>query len=199
MTGKSLVFHQSFERRALLLHLGRTLQLLARILEARHTAETVGELIALHPILEDEVLLGHVLPSMSVEEFIVRTQRTFCGWPQALLDEKLDHDAFDASVRDRLFALNLRGWHAYAASLRSEVAWFGLETARANRPRTHHRSNDRVIAPAPIRADVAGASAAAAPARDIERDKDELGPDFGECRRALATTRGRTLKRAVPA
>ncbi|MFX1674891.1 hypothetical protein PWR63_22015 [Paraburkholderia sp. A2WS-5] len=164
----------AFERRALLLHLGRTLQLLARILEMRPIAETVGELISLHPILENEILLGQVSASMSVEEFVARAQQAFCGWPQALLDEKLDHDAFAASVRDRLFALNLRGWHAYAARLRSEVAWFGLEPALAKRPRVRHRKNDRAITRSPVREDVSDAGTTA-PVRDIERDKDDTG------------------------
>ncbi|MEM5326980.1 hypothetical protein VSR34_10290 [Paraburkholderia sp. JHI2823] len=165
--------NDAFERRALLLHLGRTLQLLARILETHATAETIGELIELNPILENEVLLRHVSPSMSVEEFVMRTQQAFCGWPQALLDETLDHDAFAASVRNRLFALNARGWHAYAAGLRSEVAWFGLESPRASRPRARRRSDDRVAARSPARANVAGAGAAAASPRDIERDQDD--------------------------
>ena len=169
----------AFERRALLLHLGRTLQLLARILQTRPTVETVGDLISLNPILENEVLLGHVSRSMSLQEFIARAQQAFCGWPQALLEEKLDHDAFAASVRERLFAQNPRGWHAYATALRSEVAWFGREPApapaTASRPRGRHRRNDRAIARAPISADVAGADAAAALARDIEQDKDDEG------------------------
>lgn len=159
----------AFERRALLLHLGRTLQLLARILETRSTAATVGELVALNPLLEDEPLLEHVLPSLSIEDFIAQTLQAFCAWPQRLLDEKLDHDTFATSVRDHLFDLNLRGWHAYATGLRAEVAWFGLK--QAGRVRTHHRRHSRSIVPAQIEATVSGAITSPAPAQDIERDE----------------------------
>ncbi|HTR05967.1 MAG TPA: hypothetical protein VMJ11_04765 [Paraburkholderia sp.] len=162
----------AFERRALLLHLGRTLQLLARILETRSKAETIGELIELNPILEDEILLEHVSPALSVDDFIAHALRAFCCWPEALLDEKLDHGTFAVPVRDGLFNLNLRGWHAYATGLRAEVPWFGLQPAA--RPRVSRRKHDRAIKPARTSADVSGAGAAAAPARDIERDKDEM-------------------------
>ncbi|WP_321937794.1 hypothetical protein [Paraburkholderia sp. J8-2] len=167
----------AFERRALLLHLGRTLQLLARILQTQPAVETVGDLIARNPILENEVLLGHVSRSMSLQEFIARTQQAFCGWPQALLEEKLDHDAFATSVRNRLFAQNPRGWHAYTTTLRPEVAWFGLELEPTPASRSHgrHRRNNRTVARAPISADMAGVDAVAAPAREIERDKDDAG------------------------
>jgi len=187
----------AFERRALLLHLGRTLQLLARIAETRSTAETVGELIELNPILEDEVLLEHVAPALSVDDFIARALRAFCAWPEALLDEKLDHDTFAISVRDELFDLNLRGWHAYAAGLRSEVTWFGLQAAA--RPRVSQRRHERAIVPARTSADVPGAGAAAAPARDIERDKDEMDRT-SESMEALSPARGagRTNEQYLP-
>jgi hypothetical protein len=161
----------AFERRALLLHLGRTLQLLARILETRPMAATVGELIALNPILEDDVLLAHVSPSLSVEAFIARALQAVCCWPQELLAEDLDHDAFTLPIRDGLFDQNSRGWHAYAAGLRSEVAWFGQE--RAGGRRVRHRRHNRAVAPTRT-SDVSGTGTAAAPARDIERDKDDM-------------------------
>jgi hypothetical protein len=161
----------AFERRALLLHLGRTLQLLAHILETRQTAATVGELIALNPILEDEILLAHVSPSLSVEDFVARALQAFCCWPRELLAEELDHDAFTISIREGLFGLNLRGWHAYAAGLRDEVAWFGLE--QAGQRRNRHRRRNRVIAP-DRPGDLADEGAAAAPVRDVERDKDNM-------------------------
>lgn len=169
---RGTIMKDAFERRALLLHLGRTLQLLARILETRSTAETVGELIELNPILEDEILLEHVSRALSVDDFIAHALRAFCSWPEALLDEKLDHDTFAVSVRDGLFDLNLRGWHAYATGLRAEVAWFGLR--QPARPRVSRRRPSRAIAPPRTGVDVSGAGADAAPARDIERDKDEM-------------------------
>jgi hypothetical protein len=160
----------AFERRALLLHLGRTLQLLARILETRSTAATVGELIALNPLLEDEPLLEHVRPSLPVGDFIAQALQAFRCWPERLLDEKLDHDTFATSVRDHLFDLNLSGWHAYAADLRAEVAWFGsAETGRRRSAR--HRRHSRAIAPAEIAAAVSGAVTPSAPSQDVERDE----------------------------
>jgi hypothetical protein len=160
----------AFERRALLLHLGRTLQLLARILETRSTAATVGKLIALNPLLEDEPLLEHVRPSLPVDDFIAQVLQAFCAWPQRLLDEKLDHDTFATSVRDHLFDLNLSGWHAYADEIRAEVAWFGLsETGRRRGAR--HRRHSRAVAPAEIDAAVSGAVTLPAPAQDVERDE----------------------------
>lgn len=169
--------NDAFERRALLLHLGRTLQLLARLLETRAEAATVGELIALNPLLEDEPVLEHVLPSMSVDDFVAQALQAFCTWPQRLLDETLDRDAIAAPVRDRLFDLNPSGWHAYAAELRTKVAWFGADHAdqadQAHKRRTRHRRPGRPIAPAPAPIDAA-ASAASAPADralDIERDE----------------------------
>jgi len=163
--------NDAFERRALLLHLGRTLQLLARMLETRPMAATVGELIALNPILEDDVLLGHVSPSLSVEGFIARALQAMCCWPRELLAEDLDHDAFTLPIRDRLFDQNSRGWRAYATGLRSEVVWYGVEQAGGRR--VSHRRQNRAVAPTRT-SDVSGTGTAAAPARDIERDKDDM-------------------------
>jgi hypothetical protein len=159
----------AFERRALLLQLGRTLQLLARILEMRSTAATVGELIALNPILEDEPLLEHVRPSLPIDDFIARALQAFSSWPQRLLDSELDHDAIATSVRDLLFDLNLSGWHAYAADLRAQVAWFGLDTA--GRRRARRRGTGGASSPTQIEAAVSFAAATAEPAQDIERDE----------------------------
>jgi hypothetical protein len=159
----------TFERRALLLHLGRTLQLLARILETRSTAATVGELIALNPLLEDEPLLEHVRPSLPVDDFIAQALQAFCSWPQRLLDEKLDHDTFATLVRDHLFDLNLSGSHAYAADLRAEVAWFGLD--KAGLRRTRHRRHSRTVGPTKIDTAVSVAVTPPAAAQDVERDE----------------------------
>ncbi len=70
--------NDAFERRALL-HLGRRLQLLARVLEARSTAATVGQLVELNPILEDETLLEHV----SSERRRLRPARPICNRKRA--------------------------------------------------------------------------------------------------------------------
>ncbi|WP_321924649.1 hypothetical protein [Paraburkholderia guartelaensis] len=191
----------ALERRALLLHLGRTLQLLARILEARPdatSATTIGELIEMNPVLEDDVLLEHVSASLNVEDFIAHTLRAFCAWPQALLDEKLDHDAFAVSVRDALFGMNLRGWHGYAAGLRAEVAWFGVEPA--GRRGVRRRKAARTIAPPRRRTDVSGAQADAAAPRDIERDIDDETERTSESVEGLSPPNGaeRTNEQSLP-
>ncbi|WP_043285454.1 hypothetical protein [Paraburkholderia oxyphila] len=160
----------AFERRALLLHLGRALQLVARILETRPTAQTVGQLVALHPILEGEPLLAHVRPSLRVEDFVAQALQAFCAWPRWLLDDELDRAGFAASVRERLFEQNASGWRAYAASLRAEVAWFGLE--QPGKQRARPRKHSRATGPAQGDADAPRAALAAVPARDIERDED---------------------------
>ena len=189
----------AFERRALLLQLGRTLQLLARILEVRPGAPgaaTIGELIELNPILESEVLLEHVSASLSVEDFVARTLKGFCRWPQALLDEKLDHDAFAVSVRDALFGQNQRGWHGYATGVRAEVGWFGLEPT--GRQGTRRRKGARAIALPQRRADVSSLSDTA-PSRDIERDNDDTD-QTSEGVEALSAPRGarRTNEQYLP-
>ena len=164
----------AFERRALLLQLGRTLQLLARILEVRPDAPgatTIGELIELNPILENEVLLEHVSASLSVEDFIARTLRGFCGWPEALLDEKLDHDVLALSVREALFGQNQRGWHGYTTGLRADVSWFGLDPT--GRQGARRRKGAQATARPQRHTDASGPGANAAPSRDIERDKDD--------------------------
>ncbi|WP_343676638.1 hypothetical protein [Paraburkholderia heleia] len=159
----------ALERRALLLHLGCALQLLTRVFESRTTAATVGELIALNPLLENEHLLEHVLPSLSVDDFVAQALQAFCTWPQRLLDETLDHDALATSVRNHLFELNPGGWHAYAADLRGEVAWFGRkQTARR---RSQHREPGRASAPGQADATVSAAAIPPVTAQDIERDE----------------------------
>lgn len=159
----------AFERRALLLHLGRTLQVLAHVMEARSTAATVGELIEQNPLLADEPLLEHVRPSLPLDVLIAQTLRAFCSWPERLLDPKLDHDTFAASVRDPLFDQNPGGWHAYAAGLHDEVPWFGLSDT--GRQRARHRRSGRAVASAQTEAAVSGAVSPPAAAHDVERNE----------------------------
>ncbi|NLP64614.1 hypothetical protein [Paraburkholderia sacchari] len=177
----------AFERRALLLQLGRTLQLLARILESRTTAATVGEFIALNPLLEDEPLLEHVLPSMSVDDFVAQAAQAFCTWPARLLDETLERDAFAASVREHLFDQNPGGWRAYAAGLRGELAWFGQRPS--GQRRVPHRRPSRASEPAPTEAAASGAAASPAAVRDIEREERDEG-DEGTAQRISESVEG---------
>lgn len=124
----------ALERRTLLLHLGRVMQLIVRLDETAPAAATLGELIAQNPFLEDEPLLGRLRPDLSVDEFRTRALHAFCLWPQWLLEAPLDRAALAASVRDHLFSDNPHGWHAYVSGLRGEVAWFDATPAGRRRP-----------------------------------------------------------------
>lgn len=115
----------SHERRALLLHLGSVLQTTSLLLEHERPEETLGELIDAQPLLADVPLLEHGYERMTVREFAAAALRGFCLWPQLLLEAPLDHAALADPVREHLFAGNQHGWSAYAASLQTEVAWFG--------------------------------------------------------------------------
>jgi hypothetical protein len=119
----------ALERRALLLHLGRVMQLIVRLDEMAPSAATIGELIARNPILDDEPLLAQLRPDMPVEAFRAYALHAFCLWPQWLLDDPLDKDALAASVRTSLFSDNPRGWRAYVVGLRRDVAWFDVKAA----------------------------------------------------------------------
>ena len=98
--------NDAYERRALLLHLGSTLQTLSRILELERSDETIGELITKHPILADVPLLEYVLEHLAVCNFTAAALHAFCLWPQQLLDDPLDRSALATSVLDHLFASN---------------------------------------------------------------------------------------------
>ncbi|ADG20571.1 conserved hypothetical protein [Paraburkholderia atlantica] len=132
----------ALERRALLLHLGRVMQLIVRLDDMAPSAATIGELIARHPILDDEPLLAQLRADMPVAAFRTRALHAFCRWPQRLLDNPLDRDALAASVRASLFSDNPRGWRAYVDGLRRDVAWFDAKAAS-------RRSSRRVADVAP--------------------------------------------------
>ncbi|ALP66725.1 hypothetical protein [Paraburkholderia caribensis] len=117
----------AYERRTLLNNLGRVMQLTARISEMRPVPPTIGNLIERNPILEDEPLLEYLDRTMLVEDFITRSLRAFCLWPQWLLTDPLDRNAFAASVREHLFKGNRRGWKLFAARVRGEVDWFDAQ------------------------------------------------------------------------
>jgi hypothetical protein len=116
---------EKYERRALLLHLGGVLQTTSLLMEHERLDETLGELLAAQPLLADVPLLEHAYERMTVREFSAAALRAFCLWPQLLLETSLDRAALATPVREHLFAGNPHGWKAYAASLQSEVGWFG--------------------------------------------------------------------------
>lgn len=124
----------ALERRALLLHLGRVMQLIVRLDETAPAAATIGQLIAQNPLLEDEPLLEQLRPDLSVDEFRTQALHAFCLWPQWLLEAPLDRAALAASVRDHLFSDNPRGWQGYVSALRGDVAWFDAKPAGRRRP-----------------------------------------------------------------
>lgn len=117
--------NDAYERRALLQSLGGTLQTLSLIEEAESDDQTIGDLLLKQPILSDVPLLEYVSARLTVREFTAAALHAFCLWPQRLLDHPLDRVALAASVRDHLFASNPEGWNAFAATLRSDVPWFG--------------------------------------------------------------------------
>lgn len=116
---------EKYERRALLLHLGGVLQTTSLLMEHERLDETLGELLEAQPLLADVPLLQHAYERMTVREFSAAALRAFCLWPQLLLETPLDRAALATPVREHLFAGNPHGWAAYAASLQSEVSWFG--------------------------------------------------------------------------
>lgn len=120
---------ENYERRALLLHLGDVLQTTSLLMEYERFDETLGELLAAQPLLADVPLLEYAYERMTVREFSAAALRAFCLWPQLLLETPLDRAALASPVCEHLFAGNPHGWAAYAASLQSEVGWFGKPAA----------------------------------------------------------------------
>lgn len=122
----------SYERRALLLHLGSVMQTTSLLMEHQRGDETLAELIEAQPLLADVPLLEYSYQQMTVRDLAAAALRAFCLWPQLLLEAPLDRAALAASVREHLFRDNPQGWSSYAASLQAEVAWFGKPAAVAN-------------------------------------------------------------------
>ena len=120
--------NDSYERRALLLQLGSVLQTTSLLLAHERPDETLGELTEEQPLLADVPLLEYAYQRMTVREFVAAALRAFCLWPQLLLETPLDRAALASPVREHLFHDNPHGWAAYAASIQSEVAWFGKPT-----------------------------------------------------------------------
>ncbi|MEM5345283.1 hypothetical protein [Paraburkholderia azotifigens] len=153
----------AFERRILLHYLGRVLQVTTRIREMRPAPLTIGELVDRNPILEDEPVLEYLDRTMLIEDFITCTLRAFCLWPQWLLTDPLDRNAFAASVREQLFKGNGRGWKSFAARLRAEVGWF--DAKKESRPK---REDNSVIV-SEINENEAGEDVTSLAVTDVER------------------------------
>lgn len=120
---------EKYERRALLLHLGGVLQTASLLMEHERLDDTLGGLLMAQPLLADIPLLEHAYERMTVREFSAAALRAFCLWPQLLLEMPLDRAALATPVREHLFAGNPHGWTAYAATVQTEVGWFGKPAA----------------------------------------------------------------------
>ncbi|KGR93552.1 hypothetical protein [Burkholderia sp. ABCPW 111] len=115
----------AYARRALLLHLGSVLQILSRLEEQKRDDLSIEALLATNGMLADVPLVEYVVQDMTMREFEARALRSFCLWPQLLLEDPLDYDALALPVRKHLFAGNDTGWKAYAAALREAAPGFG--------------------------------------------------------------------------
>lgn len=160
----------TLERRALLLHLGRVLQLIVRLGETTSAPATIGEFIACNPILEDNPLLARLPATLLVDEFRTRALRAFCLWPQWLLEDPLDRNALAESVHDHLFSDTPRGWRAYASALHAEVAWFGVSPSGRRRPSRHVEAAPPLLAPDDFGLADRGVT------QDVERGLSTAGP-----------------------
>lgn len=116
----------AYERRSLLLHLGKVLEAVNRLPIDRVDERPVHEIVAEDASLAQFPLLAQLSPGMRTREFVRRAASAFFSWPAALLEAELDREQLALSVQRALFADNPAGWHAYVAVLQQEVAWFGL-------------------------------------------------------------------------
>jgi hypothetical protein len=120
-----------FDRRELLLHLGDMLQAVHCAASVGSPDATIRELATRQESLLDFEVVQMVAPTVTVAEFAVRVGSAFYPWPAALLETKLDHNAFLSTIENDLFAGNPDGWNAYVAHLRKRVAWFGKGLPKA--------------------------------------------------------------------
>jgi hypothetical protein len=116
----------AFERRALLLHLGAVLDAIDKLLaHSGNGTVAIRELMDAHRALANLPLLRHVSVEMTAHEFARRASAAFATWPAELLEAELKRERLAAVVRNGLFAAHDDGWHAYVASLKGDVSWFG--------------------------------------------------------------------------
>ncbi|AOJ03355.1 MULTISPECIES: hypothetical protein [Burkholderia] len=126
---------EAYARRALLLHLGSVLQILSRLEQQKPDSLSIEALLATNGMLADVPLVEYVVQDMTVREFEVRVLRSFCLWPQLLLEDPLDYGALALPVRKHLFAGNDAGWKAYASTLREAAPGFGTARSYTAKPR----------------------------------------------------------------
>ncbi|KVD81711.1 hypothetical protein WS62_24330 [Burkholderia sp. ABCPW 14] len=124
----------AYARRALLLHLGSVLQILSRLEQQKPDSLSIEALLATNGMLADVPLVEYVVQDMTVREFEARVLRSFCLWPQLLLEDPLDYGALALPVRKHLFAGNDTGWKAYASALREAAPGFGTASSYTAEP-----------------------------------------------------------------
>ncbi|AIO68442.1 hypothetical protein [Burkholderia oklahomensis] len=131
---------EAYARRALLLHLGSVLQILSRLEQQKPDNLSIEALLATNGMLADVPLVEYVVQDMTVREFEARALRSFCLWPQLLLEDPLDYGALALPVRKHLFAGNDTGWKAYASTLREAAPGFGIAGSYTAEP--HEAESD---------------------------------------------------------
>jgi len=162
------IVKDAYERRALLLHLGDVLQAVNRLMNCSSGEQTVDEALAATDSLKGLPLLTQVSSSMTTRDFVRHAVAAFRSWPKELLELELDREQLAREVQRALFVGNAPGWHAYVATLREEVVWFGtgLEAVEQSKADLAAASED-ALAPNPLTGETAGARADSS---DIESD-----------------------------
>jgi hypothetical protein len=116
-----------YERRALLLHLGDVLETVFCLSQCADDYASIGAAVRDNDALAGFTLLGFVDETLTPREFMRRASGAFFVWPKALLDETLNRSMLAGTVKHDLFEDNAKGWDAYVAERRKDVAWFGAD------------------------------------------------------------------------
>jgi hypothetical protein len=94
---------ESWERRALLVHLGDVLEAIACISQCAEHHNTVGEAAAQEESLAGFPMLRQVDAGMTPAEFVKRAARAFFMWPTLVLEGKLNRRGYASGLAHRLF------------------------------------------------------------------------------------------------
>lgn len=115
----------SFERRALLLHLGDVLEAIACVMKWANRFNTAGEAVGQEESLMSFSILRMVEAAMTPYDFARRAASAFFLWPKALLDDEIKRLLLANLVQHDLFSGHQSGWDSYVAERRQAVPWFG--------------------------------------------------------------------------
>jgi hypothetical protein len=127
MTKQETGVRDPYERRALLLHLGDVMETVFCLSQCADEYATIEAALRGNDALAGFTLLGFVDGAMPPRDFVRRAAGAFFVWPKGLLDAELNRAMLANTVRHDLFADNARGWDAYVAERRQDVAWFGAD------------------------------------------------------------------------